>query len=90
MKKKQQCPICKTEQPFSSRYPKYLCGNCADRTTNSRGRAIAFYNTTLLGQGCAGEYIDSQEPYESTVCFVDRIPRKAEECHFGGNLVQVV
>lgn len=47
-------------------------------------RKVDFFNTTFIGQGCAGEYCDTQEPYDSNICYIDCIPCKAEEHRFGG------
>ncbi|MFC0261212.1 hypothetical protein [Fontibacter flavus] len=90
MEKQQYCPICQQEVDYSSRYPKYLCNTCMDLCTDAEGRPVAFYNTTILGQGCQGEYKDMGERYGGDNCYVKGIPCKAEEHHFGGIVVEVV
>ncbi|MCC5937575.1 MAG: hypothetical protein JJU34_09850 [Lunatimonas sp.] len=90
MEKQQNCPICKQEVAYYSRYPKYLCKACSDLTTDAEGRPVAFYNTTVFGQGCQGEYRDTGEPYEGDICYVQGVTCKAEEHRFGGIVVQAV
>lgn len=89
MEEQQFCPICKEEVSYSSRYPKYLCYTCSEQTTDAEGRPVAFYNTTLFGQGCQGEYRDTGEPFDGDTCYVQGIRCRAEEFRFGGIVVQV-
>ncbi|EOZ96159.1 ADP-ribosylation/Crystallin J1 [Indibacter alkaliphilus LW1] len=90
MEANQTCPICKNEVSFSSRYPRYVCLDCTPRATDKEGRKVDFFNTSFTGHGCAGEYCDTQEPYDSNICYIDGVPCYAEEAHFGGIVVRVV
>ena len=47
-------------------------------------------STVISGQGCQGEYKDTGERYDGDTCFVNGIPFKAEEHHFGGIVVERV
>lgn len=90
MEKQQHCPICQQEVYYSSRYPKYICRSCMDLTTDAEGRPVVFYNTTIFGQGCQGQFRDTGEIYGRDICFVNGVTCKAEEHHFGGIVVLVV
>lgn len=90
MEKQQHCPICQEEVDYSSRYPKYICSTCMDLITDAEGRPLAFYNISISAHGCQGEYKDSGEPFDGDACYVNGIPCKAQEHHFGGIVVEVV
>ena len=70
------------------RYPRYLCGNCSGRVTDKEDRRVEFFNTEFLGHGCQGRYVDSDEPYNSDVCYVDGVECWAEEAYLGGIVIQ--
>ncbi len=90
MEKQQHCPICQQEVDYSSRYPKHLCSACMDLTADAEGRPLTFYNISISGHGCQGEYKDTGERYAGDTCYVKGIPCKAKEHRFGGIVVEVV
>ncbi len=53
----QRCPICKAEVSESSRYPRYLCSTCSERTRSADGRLLAFSNVDLSG-GFVATFVD--------------------------------
>jgi hypothetical protein len=90
MEEPQHCPICQEKIAYSQRYPRYICKDCANKTTDLAGRPVVFYNTSLFGQGCRGQYKETKEFYPGDICFVNGIKCQAEEFRFGGIVVQVV
>lgn len=85
---KQFCPICKTEVELSTRYPDYVCNDCFEKTKDSKGRSVSFYNPGFFGQGCEGRYNDDNSKYKGTTCFIDNIECVAKEAYFGGIVIQ--
>ena len=88
---KQYCANCKKSVFNNARYPKYICGDCTELITDKEGRKIEFYNTELLGHGCQGYYIgtEQKEKYESNIGYVNKKEIYAEEAHFGGIVIQL-
>lgn len=43
------CPICAAALELQSRYPRYVCGDCAGRARSSDGRALEFFNADFDG-----------------------------------------
>ncbi|WP_170069060.1 hypothetical protein [Cecembia rubra] len=41
-------------------------------------------STIISAHGCQGEFKDTEERYEGNTCYVNGIPCKAKEHHFGG------
>lgn len=83
----QKCPICLTAVYKSARYPNYLCASCASRACDAEKRPLAFFNETLTG-GFLAFYADSDEKYESHICYVDGVKCRADEDYYGGIVVQ--
>ncbi len=80
----QFCPNCKARVYFQARYPKSLCNDCRELITDKSGRPVNYFNTELMGHGCAAEYLDTGEPYESDICFIGQVEYTAQEARFGG------
>ena len=87
MESTQLCPICSTAVEPSSRYPRYVCRNCASRVKSKDGRPLAFFNESLSG-GFAAKYIDTEESYPGHECYIDGIECDADEARFGGIVIQ--
>ncbi len=83
----QLCPVCGAAQTPSPRYPRYLCGECAAKSTDESGRPLKFHNESFSG-GFQAVYADTGEPRESHVCFVQGIRCWADEARFGGIVIQ--
>lgn len=83
----QLCPVCGITQTPNPRYPRYLCGECAAKSTDESGRPLKFHNQSLSG-GFQASYADTGEPRESHVCFVQGIRCRADEARFGGIVIQ--
>lgn len=88
--KKQFCPICKTKVKPFPRYPKYLCPDCVKKAVSEGGRPLQFFNTMILGTGCKGVYADTNEDYNSEICFIDNKKCSAQEGRFGGIVIQPI
>ena len=88
---KQYCPNCSKSIFYNARYPKYICGDCTELLTDGAGRKVEFYNTELLGHGCQGYYIgtEQKENYNSSKCFIEEKEFYAEEAYFGGIVIQL-
>ena len=95
-----RCPICGSEQQFSGRYPRLLCGACVDRATDAAGRPVTVHNTATLG-GATGIYADGthaplenlgseilREKHVAEEFYVDGIRCLSQEAHFGGIATQ--
>ena len=50
------------------------------------GRAVQFFNLSMSG-GFGGCYMDTNEPYNEHLCYVDGIECYANEARFGGIVV---
>lgn len=85
----QTCPICKSEVPESSRYPRRLCVPCSNRARSADGRLLAFSNVDLSG-GFVATFVDNGEKHESHECFVDGVKCQANEAYQGGIVVEAV
>jgi hypothetical protein len=73
------------------RYPRAVCPDCHDRTTDSTGRRIAGYNTSISG-GFEARYVDTDEVCpevtRSERCWVDGRECSIGEARFGGVVVE--
>ncbi len=85
----QLCPICLNKTGFSHRYPKQICKDCIDKTTDENGKPIEFFNDGMFGQGLKGKYKNVEREYSSNICYVNGIPCKAAERHFGGIVIEI-
>lgn len=83
------CPICKTALEAMSRYPRYVCSDCAARAASSDGRPLAFGNEDLSG-GFIAAYADTGERYGSHACWIDGIPCHADEARFGRIVIETL
>jgi len=88
---KQYCSNCGKSVFHNARYPKYVCGDCTELIVDSKGRQVEFFNTEMLGHGCQGYYIgtEQKEKYNSNKCFIEEKEFYAEEAHFGGIVIQL-
>ena len=87
----QFCPICNKQVKVIERYPKYLCIECATKTTDKNGRTIVFKNTSAFGHGCKAVYSDNpSEIHDGNSCYVNGIACFAQEARFGGIVIQKV
>ena len=82
----QECPFCHGEVEKSTRYPNYVCAQCAERATDEAGREIGFSNINWEG-GIKGSYNDTSEAYPLRSCFIDGHPCTASEARFGGIVI---
>lgn len=85
----QYCPICRAEVPRFDRYPHYLCKDCAALAADRGGRALRFGNLSAFG-GYWARYADSDEVYDSHVCFVKGVECRANEARFGGIVIEAL
>lgn len=85
----QRCPICATEVPEMSRYPRYVCRECAERACAADGRRLTFSNVDVSG-GFAAFYVDTGAPHASHECFVDGVRCHADEAHLGGIVIEAI
>ena len=79
----QECPICHCILREHPRYKRYLCPECASEAESEDGRPLCFANFTESG-GYKAWYADTEEPYESNLCFVRGVRCWAEDAKFGG------
>lgn len=70
-------PVCGAALDPVSRYPRYVCANCASKAAAVDGRRLQFSN---IGLSCGFEarYADTGETYASHVCLDRRhcLPRR--------------
>ena len=86
----QYCPICHKAVSYSGRYPRYVCKNCFEKTTDNQGRKVEFYNKEVMGFGCKGYYVkdgNTDQPYETNTCYIDGVKCCAEAAYFGGIVI---
>jgi len=82
------CPICATALEPESRYPRYVCSDCASRACSADGRPLTFSNAGFDG-GYEASYSDTGEPYDSHGCWIDGVACRADEARFGGIVIEV-
>ncbi|RJG42392.1 hypothetical protein [Motilimonas pumila] len=85
----QYCPICQVETSYNPRYPRYVCGHCAELAADENGRLLQFFNTCVSG-GFKAEYTDTGEERNSHLCFIKGVACYANEARFGGIVIQPV
>jgi len=51
-------------------------------------RPLKFYNESISG-GFLGFYSDTNEKYDSHVCYIDGVKCRADEAYFGGIVIEV-
>lgn len=83
----QLCPICGAHVRHNTRYPRYLCRDCAGLATSADGRCLEFANVGFSG-GFVARFADSGEIYDSHLCFVRGVACRADEARFGGIVVE--
>lgn len=83
----QRCPICGCNVQPNPRYPRYVCRPCFQRTTDTEGKAVRFFQKGADGR-LAASYVLSGEDYLAPECLVDGTPCVAAVAHFGGIVVQ--
>lgn len=83
------CPICGVSLEPASRYPRYVCEDCAGKAVGADGRRLQFSNVDLSG-GFEARYVDNGEIHAGHVCWIDGIPCHADEARFGGIVVEVM
>jgi hypothetical protein len=83
-----KCPICSIEIEKSRRYPNCVCKGCSYRACDENGRLLKFFNIDLSG-GFLSRYVDTNEKYESHLCYIKGVKCYADEAHFGGIVVEV-
>lgn len=83
----QPCPICGVAQPYSPRYPRYLCRDCAAQASDESGRPLKFNNVSFSG-GFQALYADTGEPRDSHLCYIRGIRCRADEDYWGGIVIQ--
>ena len=83
----QTCPICSAEVEKSTRYPRYVCEECAAQASSADGRLLQFSNIDISG-GYAARYADSGEDYASHDCYIAGTKCYADEAKFGGIVIE--
>lgn len=89
VKDKQFCLICGAEVLVNLRYPNYVCRSCADKASAADGSKLKFCNESLSG-GFLAFYAETNEPYDSHICFIEGIKCRADEARFGGIVVEKI
>jgi predicted nucleic acid-binding Zn ribbon protein len=85
----QFCPICSKPVEPSTRYPCYVCGECASKVVSRDGRTLIFFNAQIWA-GFDAKYADDGEQYLSHDCYIDGVKCYADEAYFEGIVIQVV
>ncbi|CPU66723.1 Uncharacterised protein [Mycobacteroides abscessus] len=86
----QHCPLCGTLLRENPRYPRHVCGWCAQDVTDEAGRPVILANASLTG-GYTAQRPDGS-PASSEVLagrvWIDGVALRAQEARFGGVVVQ--
>jgi hypothetical protein len=85
----QKCPICSIEVNENPRFPRYICNNCESKATDVKGKRVSFGNVDFAG-GVDGGYVETNEPYNSDICFVDGKICRVNEGRFGGIYIETL
>jgi hypothetical protein len=83
------CPVCHATLEYLFRYPNYVCQSCYSKATDKDGRLLGFYNTAISG-GFEALYLDTNEVYDSHICYIDGIECYADEARFGGIVIEKI
>lgn len=86
---KQFCSICRKEVSYSPRYPRQVCLDCQQRAKSADNRPLSFGLLTLTG-GFSARYADTNEIYDSHLCYIDGFKCRADEAYMGGIVIQPV
>jgi hypothetical protein len=89
MNEKHNCPICSAEMQKYPRYPNLVCADCYDRASDEKGRRLVFSNFDATG-GYLAFYADTDEEYNSHICYIDGVKCRADEGHIGGIAIEVM
>ena len=84
---KQFCSICRKKVSYSPRYPRQVCLDCQKRAKSADNRPLSFGLLTLTG-GFSARYADTNETYDSHLCYIDGFKCRADEAYMGGIVIQ--
>ena len=70
----------------SARYPNYLCSQCLAQITDSNGRSIEYFNSTM-GLLIGRYKMEPTNRYPNNQCFLFGKEYRASEGRFGGVIV---
>lgn len=94
----QPCPRCERPTIYAERYPRAVCDQCLNRTTDNAGRRVTGFNTDFSGGMIAyyADTLDSGSQREECVevtrtgtCFIDGHTATMREGRFGGIVVEL-
>jgi hypothetical protein len=90
----QTCPHCGKKVMEYSRYPHYICAECADlEKLDEEGHRLEFYNTGVSG-GFEVHYFANEKLIKKTddefekICFIEGKKYLATEARFGGIVIE--
>ncbi len=81
------CPICSTPVRHFTRYPRAVCHSCYSKASDTQGRKLSFFNTSISG-GFEAIITETKEKYQSHICYIDGVKCWADEARFGGIVIQ--
>jgi len=84
----QFCPICGVSVEPNVRYRNYICFECCSKAVDENGRKLGFGNESLSG-GFVAWYVDTNEPRDTHICYIDGIACWADEAHMGGIVIRI-
>ena len=84
-----KCPICQVELRKNPRYPNYICIDCSNKASDISGRRLAFFNLSFSG-GYGVSYLDTDEKYDSHICYIENVKCYADEARFGGIVIEKI
>ena len=85
MPETQACPVCSADVRYYPRYPRYVCGRCADQAVSDDGRPLQFFDSPAF----TGRYEDTGAVYPLDVCLVRGVRCRARPAHLGGIVIEV-
>ncbi len=86
----QHCPLCGTLLRENPRYPRHVCGWCAQDVTDEEGRPVVLANATITG-GYTAQRPDGSPASADVLAgrvWIDGVALRAQEARFGGVVVQ--
>lgn len=83
------CPICSKPVPHWDRYPRAVCEVCFNKACDVYGQKLNFYNVSISG-GFKAVFAETQEEYQSHICYIDGVECRADEARFGGIVIEAL
>ncbi|WP_335093662.1 hypothetical protein [Nostoc sp.] len=92
------CPVCSLPVKHFMRYPHEVCNDCYGKACDDQGRKLDFYTCSrkegseenVFKIGFGATVIESNEEYDSNICYINGVKCWADEARFGGIVIEAM